>query len=118
MEGGIPMPIKPPILGAKAKAAQPKQRAPDLRPNSGARGYGADWQRLRKQCMREQPLCILCAKGSATQRPRVVAAVEVDHIIPVTLAPELRLTRSNLQCLCKHCHRRKTMMERVPLRQI
>ena len=100
------MPIKPPILGAKAKAAQPKQRAPDLRPNSGARGYGADWQRLRKQCMREQPLCILCAKGSATQRPRVVAAVEVDHIIPIS--KNGMHTLSNLQYLTIRENRQKS----------
>ena len=117
MEGWLPLPIKPPILGAKAKAAQPKQRAPDLRPNSGVRGYGKDWQRLRAQVMREEPLCRICLKGSHNQHPRVEAAVEVDHIVPVTLAPELRLTRSNLQPLCKSCHRRKTIIEQTPLRQ-
>ena len=111
------MPIKPPILNAKAKAAQPKQRAPDLRPNSGARGYGKDWQRLRAKVISEEPLCRLCLKGSQSQRPRVEPAVEVDHIQPVTLAPELRLERSNLMPLCKSCHRRKTIMERTPLRQ-
>ena len=109
------MPMKPRVLGAKAKA--PKQRAPDLRPNSGVRGYGADWQRLRAQVMREEPLCRICLKGSASVRPRVEPAVEVDHIAPVTLAPELRLTRSNLQPLCKSCHRRKTIMEQTPLRK-
>ena len=112
MEGRLPMPFKPPILGAKARPPKPTPRAPDLRPNSGARGYGKDWQRLRAQVIKENPLCILCAKGSATQRPRIEAAVEVDHIIPVTVAPALRLTKSNLQCLCKRCHRLKTIMER------
>ena len=106
------MPIKPPILGAKAKPPKPTPRAPDLRPNSGARGYGKDWQRLRAKVISEEPLCRLCLKGSHSQRPRVEPAVEVDHIISVTLAPELRLTRSNLQPLCKSCHRRKTISER------
>lgn len=109
------MPMKPRVLGAKAKA--PKQRAPDLRPNSGVRGYTKGWRQLRAQVLREEPLCRLCLKGSANVRPRVEPAIEVDHIIPVTLAPELRLTRSNLQPLCKSCHRRKTIMEQTPLRQ-
>lgn len=109
------MPMKPRVLGAKAKA--PRQRAPDLRPNSGVRGYTKGWRQLRAQVLREEPLCRLCLKGSAIVRPRVEPAVEVDHIIPVTLAPELRLTRSNLSPICKSCHRRKTIMEQTPLRQ-
>jgi 5-methylcytosine-specific restriction protein A len=109
------MPMKPRVLGAKPKA--PRQRAPDLRPNSGVRGYTKGWRQLRAQVLREEPLCRLCLKGSAGLRPRVEPAVEVDHIVPVTLAPELRLKRSNLQPLCKRCHRLKTIMEQSPLRQ-
>lgn len=50
------------------------------------------------------PLCVECqAKGM------VVAAAEVDHIVP--LADGGTNDDENLQSLCKSCHSRKTARE-------
>jgi 5-methylcytosine-specific restriction endonuclease McrA len=35
----------------------------------------------------------------------------VDHIQPVRNAPELAFDLSNLQCLCRRCHSRKTRVD-------
>ena len=42
---------------------------------------------------------------------RLVEATVVDHVIPIRARPDLRLTLSNLQALCKPCHDRKTALE-------
>ncbi len=56
---------------------------------------------VREAVLDRQPLCVLClAEG------RTVAAVEVDHVIPLSEGggddPE------NLRPLCAECHRRVT----------
>src|SRR5574343_544961 len=67
------------------------------------RGYGADWQKLRAIVLASEPLCRHCnAQG------RTTAATQVDHIVPIERAPQLRLVRSNLQPLCDDCHGAKT----------
>jgi 5-methylcytosine-specific restriction protein A len=71
------------------------------------RGYDATWRRLRAAVMAEEPLCRACrAEGHVTP------AVDVDHITPVSVAPERRLDRANLQPLCRMHHRLKTAKER------
>jgi 5-methylcytosine-specific restriction endonuclease McrA len=37
--------------------------------------------------------------------------LEVDHKIPVRLAPERAFDLDNLQALCRSCHSRKTRLE-------
>lgn len=59
------------------------------------------WRRLRKQILREEPLCRAC---------KVELAVEVDHIVPVGEGGH-EFARSNLQPLCYDCHARKTQSE-------
>lgn len=54
----------------------------------------------------EEPLCRYCLRQG-----RVEAATCVDHIVPISQAPDLRLVRSNLQALCASCHTRKTRAE-------
>ena len=54
----------------------------------------------------EEPLCRHCLRDG-----RVVAATLVDHIIPLSEAPDLRLVRSNLQSLCSRCHSSKTQAD-------
>ncbi len=58
------------------------------------------------QHLAAEPLCRRCQ-----QEGRVAEADEVDHIVPVKLAPHLRLDPSNLQSLCKPHHSRKTQAE-------
>jgi len=40
-----------------------------------------------------------------------VGRLEVDHIKPVRLAPELAYDLNNLQTLCPSCHSKKTIIE-------
>ena len=72
--------------------------------SSTARGYGATWQRLRRQVLAEEPLCRAC-------KPRVTAAVAVDHIVPK--AKGGTDDRANLQPLCQACHDAKTARDRA-----
>jgi 5-methylcytosine-specific restriction endonuclease McrA len=51
------------------------------------------------------PWCEECERnGIPISRP----AIDVDHIQPREKRPELSLTLSNLQSLCKECHGKKT----------
>ena len=63
------------------------------------------WRKRRDAQLRHNPLCTTCMKSSL-----VVAANEVDHIIPVRLGGSFT-DSSNLQSLCKPCHSRKTVLE-------
>jgi 5-methylcytosine-specific restriction protein A len=54
----------------------------------------------------EEPLCRHCLREG-----RVTAATLVDHIVPLSLSPELRLDRGNLQALCSRCHSFKTQAD-------
>jgi 5-methylcytosine-specific restriction enzyme A len=62
------------------------------------------WQLVREQALtRDIGLCQHCLKSE-----RITLAEMVDHIIPVKVAWEYRLTIENLQSLCNACHRKKT----------
>ncbi len=43
--------------------------------------------------------------------------VEVDHIVPRFIAPNLSVEPSNLMTLCPNCHRRKTKRDRKDIAQ-
>ena len=102
------MPMKPPRLcpcgqrvpgGGRcpcqtARDAERKAKHDKGRPSATARGLGADWRKLRAAHLSAHPRCIRCGKQ----------AVEVDHIIPRSVAPERRRDPTNLQSLCKPCH--------------
>ena len=79
----------------------------DRRGSSTARGYGADWQRLRRRKLQTAPLCEDCKS-----RGRLTLAVEVDHKIRISERPDLRLDWDNLQSLCAPCHAAKSAAER------
>lgn len=71
------------------------------------RGYGAEWDRLRKIVMeRDQYLC-KCAECRAENRLR--PATEVDHVVPKAQGGTDAL--DNLQAINRDCHRRKTVAE-------
>jgi 5-methylcytosine-specific restriction protein A len=75
------------------------------RQSSTARGYGAEWQRLRTVAMeRDGYLCQPCKrKGKDTP------AREVDHITPKAEGGTDSL--DNLQAICIPCHKDKTQQE-------
>ncbi len=43
---------------------------------------------------------------------RDIEIMEVDHILPKSIYPELYSDINNLQVLCPNCHRRKTLKDR------
>lgn len=72
--------------------------------SSTARGYGADWRRVRAAVLAGEPLCRICAEAG-----RTTAATEVDHLRPFHgRADPLRLAPENLRPLCVPCHRART----------
>lgn len=62
------------------------------------------WCRTRAEHLTKHPYCEAC-------KPVLVAAIDVDHIIPHRGDWALFLSRSNLQSLCHSCHSRKTASE-------
>lgn len=58
------------------------------------------WKRLRYTILQKHgPKCMLC---NATREDGAV--IQVDHIKPISIWPELALTESNLQVLCRDCN--------------
>src|SRR5688572_11599751 len=67
---------------------------------------GRALQTRRATWFRYHPLCVLCeTKG------RVSAAIELDHVIPLSKGG--RDDESNIQGLCIDCHEEKTRSERA-----
>ncbi|EMI7303329.1 HNH endonuclease [Vibrio parahaemolyticus] len=71
------------------------------------RGYGSEWDKLRRRILkRDKHLCQECLRGG-----RAVPACDVDHI---TAKKHGGLDEdSNLESLCRTCHRAKTARERL-----
>ena len=67
------------------------------------RGYDRDWYRVRDQRRLLNPFCQHCE-----QRGKLVLMAIADHIIPVSVRPDLRLELDNTQSLCRRCHAIKT----------
>ena len=62
--------------------------------------YGtAEWQKLRRRRLDEEPLCRMCAAKGL-----VNAASVCDHIKPHRGEPALFFDYSNTQSLCPPCH--------------
>ena len=70
--------------------------------SSTKQGYGTDWQRLRIEILqRDQWTCAYCHK------PLLGPDATVDHLIPISIAPSLRLDPSNLVAACRRCNGRR-----------
>ena len=77
-----------------------------------ARIHGsARWQAVRAQVLREEPVCRACARLGLTE-----PATQVDHVVPLAVAPELAFVWANLAPTCSACHARKSAAERVRLK--
>ncbi|QBF27464.1 HNH endonuclease [Pseudomonas tructae] len=66
---------------------------------STQRGYGYKWQKAREQYLRDNPLCVYCARQGHT-----VAAGVVDHVVAHRGDMNLFWDQGNWQPLCKPCH--------------
>ena len=80
---------------AAEAARRYRQLHPDLRPNAGERGYGAEWREIRAEHLTKYPYCKCGRPGSV-----------VDHIKPRSECGTD--DESNLQTLCATCHGKKT----------
>ena len=70
--------------------------------------YGtARWLRFRGWVLNRQPLCA-DPFGYHDQDGVAVPAKEVHHLIPYKQRPDLALSESNVQALCRSCHSRIT----------
>lgn len=80
--------------------------APDaVRGSRQARGYGAEWERLRAEAMRrDERLCQPCLAAG-----RTTPGTQVDHVTPKAYGGTDDL--ANLQTICDACHRSKTARE-------
>lgn len=58
----------------------------------------AAWKRLAKQAAREEPTCWLQLEGCTR------VSTTGDHVIPVTVRPDLALVRSNVHGACSSCN--------------
>lgn len=76
-------------------------RAKDQRASARDRGYDREWDKLAAEHRRAHPRCVECGAPVGA----------VDHIIPVSERPDLRLEPSNLQSLCRSHHAQKTAAE-------
>lgn len=85
----------------RREAAERKARFDKDRPSAAARGYDADWRRLRAAQLAAHPFCRRCG----------APARDVDHVAPLRQAPERRLDPANLQSLCASCHSRAKQSE-------
>lgn len=69
------------------------------------RGYGSQWDKLRKLVLEfDKYLCQPCKRAG-----RVTPATEVDHIKPKSLGGED--DADNLESICTDCHKDKTQRE-------
>jgi 5-methylcytosine-specific restriction protein A len=55
------------------------------------------WRQLRAEVLTHNRTCYLCG----------APATQVDHVIPVKVAPHLQYERTNLAPVCWPCNRRK-----------
>lgn len=76
------------------------------RGTSAERGYGSRWRKEARGYLAEHPFCVGCESKGRTKIAKLV-----DHIVPVSVAPERFWDRSNWQSLCRAHHNRKTAAE-------
>ena len=90
----------------EAHAKLHQQQSDAQRGTAHQRGYNRRWQKARITYLGRHPLCKHCEAAGL-----VVAATEVDHIIPHKLDQGLFWDSGNWQALCKRCHSQKTARE-------
>ena len=69
-------------------------------------GGRKDWFR-KKVLGRDDHICQICGLRDATE-----GFMDIDHIIPRAVAPELKFDVNNGQTVCPNCHRRKSLEQK------
>lgn len=83
--------------GSRVKVVNPGSWRSGM--TSSQRGYDYKWQKAREQYLRDNPLCVYCARQGCT-----AAASVVDHVVPHRGDMTLFWDQGNWQSLCKPCH--------------
>jgi 5-methylcytosine-specific restriction protein A len=77
-----------------------KKELEELRGTFNQRGYDWHWSKISKMYRAQHPMCEICNDAPA---------VDVDHKVPFDGLKDPRRTEwSNLQAVCRPCHRAKT----------
>lgn len=100
---------KPHPMLDKKHTEESKIKMSNSSPNKGKMPHnfkGGKWLYWRKQTLiRDDYTCQICGL-------REIGLMDVDHIKPISIYPELKYEINNLVTLCPNCHRRKTNRER------
>lgn len=84
-------------------AQQLARAARDARPHWDGWYRTAKWRRLRARRLDESPLCVECLVVAV-----IIAATDVDHVVPHRGDPVLFWDYANTQSLCHQHHSQKT----------
>lgn len=95
-----------PNLSPSGRCVEHSNRREDRR-KTAERGYDGDWRKLRLLKLATDPFCQIRIHCDGT------TATEVDHRIPLSERPDLRLCWDNLQSACKPCNSAKRDREKV-----
>ncbi len=77
---------------------------PATRQTPAERGYDTLWRNVREAYFADHPLCEDCL-DEGVPNPEYI---EVDHVIPIHIRPDLRLDMTNLRSRCRRHHKLKT----------
>lgn len=75
----------------------------DRRKTASERGYDSEWRRFSLNYRRKYPLCVCCLAQGIVNGERGRTGTRVDHIVPLSMAPELKYAPSNLNTICESC---------------
>jgi len=87
-----------------------KRHTPQRLNPSSSIYHTARWAKIRQIVLNRSPLCA-DPFGIHKEHNELVPGVDIDHILPIALAPDLTWVVENLQPLCKSCHAKKTRKE-------
>lgn len=73
----------------------------DYRGTKAERGYGSDWDKFSRRYRLLHPLCECCLLDG-----RTTPAVDVHHIVKISVRPDLRMDEDNVMSVCRMCHKR------------
>lgn len=105
------MPLKPcldcgtPNPHSRCAACQEikdNNQQPRIRESAVKRGYDKAWYKIRKDILdRDKWICYRCGKKL------IGSDATVDHLIPISKDPTLRLNKNNLAACCRSCNSKK-----------
>lgn len=89
-----------------ARTHKSHSRAPRKarRGTASQRGYDHQWAKVRAIHIASHPYCEDCKDEGKLN----MTNLEVDHIIPIGVRPDLRLSLDNLRTRCRRHHKLKT----------